>query len=57
MRAGGAGHLLADPGKTSACKRSHLFLRWMVRKDQVDPGGWANVPAAALTISCECAHL
>lgn len=47
-REGDAGHLLADPLKTSACKRSHLFLRWMVRKDQVDPGGWPNVPASAL---------
>ncbi len=35
-----AGHLLADPLKNSACKRSFLFLRWMVRKDRVDPGGW-----------------
>ncbi|WP_321493770.1 TIGR02757 family protein [uncultured Desulfobacter sp.] len=56
LRAGDAGHLLADPGKTSACKRSHLFLRWMVRKDQVDPGGWSNVPAAALTCPVD-AHM
>ncbi len=35
-----AGHLLADPLKKSACKRSCLFLRWMIRKDRVDPGGW-----------------
>lgn len=42
------GHLLADPGKTSACKRSHLFLRWMVRKDAVDPGGWASVSPVQL---------
>lgn len=48
LQAGGAGHLLADPQKNSACKRSHLFLRWMVRKDQVDPGGWTSVPASAL---------
>lgn len=56
MQAGGSGHLLADPGKTSACKRSHLFLRWMVRKDQVDPGGWSHVPAAALTCPVD-AHM
>ncbi|HAR32734.1 MAG TPA: TIGR02757 family protein [Desulfobacter sp.] len=56
LQAGGAGHLLADPGKTSACKRSHLFLRWMVRKDQVDPGGWSNVPTAALTCPVD-AHM
>ncbi len=47
-RAGDVGHLLADPEKTSACKRSHLFLRWMVRKDEVDPGGWARVSPARL---------
>ncbi len=56
IQAGGAGHLLADPQKTSACKRSHLFLRWMIRKDQVDPGGWSNVPAAALTCPVD-AHM
>ena len=56
VAAGGAGHLLADPVKASACKRSHLFLRWMVRKDQVDPGGWPNVPAAALTCPVD-AHM
>jgi uncharacterized protein (TIGR02757 family) len=42
-RAGNVGHLLADPKKTSACKRSRLFLRWMVREDAVDPGGWDDV--------------
>jgi uncharacterized protein (TIGR02757 family) len=40
---GACGHLLADPAKNSACKRSHLFLRWMVRSDRVDPGGWDRV--------------
>lgn len=44
------GHLLADPGKSSACKRSHLFLRWMIRHDRVDPGCWQDVPAAKLII-------
>jgi uncharacterized protein (TIGR02757 family) len=47
---GPTGHLLADPGKTSACKRSHLFLRWMVRKDLVDPGGWNSVSPGQLII-------
>ncbi len=32
--------LLADPKNGSACKRLFLFLRWMVRKDDVDCGGW-----------------
>ncbi len=32
--------LLPRPTGTSPCKRINLFLRWMVRSDQVDPGGW-----------------
>ena len=43
-------HLLADPNKTSACKRSHLFLRWMVRKDEVDPGCWSQVEPSKLIV-------
>lgn len=35
------GHLLTDPARGSACKRWHLMLRWLVRRDEVDPGGWA----------------
>ncbi len=49
-QAGPTGHLLADPNKTSACKRSHLFLRWMVRRDDVDPGGWDSVSPGQLII-------
>lgn len=44
------GHLLADPEKNSACKRSHLFLRWMVRQDDVDPGGWDRIDPGQLII-------
>lgn len=44
------GHLLPDPGKTSACKRLHLYLRWMVRKDRVDPGGWRCVAPSELMV-------
>ncbi len=33
--------LVASPSSGSACKRWHLFLRWMVRCDAVDPGGWS----------------
>ncbi|MEX1299774.1 MAG: TIGR02757 family protein [Desulfotignum sp.] len=47
---GACGHLLADPAKNSACKRSHLFLRWMVRCDAVDPGGWDQVRPEQLMI-------
>jgi len=47
---GDAGILVADPDKKSACKRNNLFLRWMVRKDSVDPGGWEKIPKSALVI-------
>ena len=42
--------LLPLPERGSACKRHHLFLRWMVRKDGVDPGGWDPVSPAQLVI-------
>ena len=41
--------LLVDPSRGSACKRLNLMLRWLVRTDGVDPGGW-NLPAYKLTI-------
>jgi uncharacterized protein (TIGR02757 family) len=44
------GHLLPRPERGSACKRFHLFLRWMVRRDAVDPGGWEDVPPALLIV-------
>ena len=44
------GHLLADPKKKSACKRSLLFLRWMIRKDLVDPGGWDKASPSQLIV-------
>jgi len=44
------GHLLPDPSRGSACKRLCLMLRWLVRKDRVDPGGWSGVPASKLLI-------
>lgn len=37
------GHLLADPARRSACKRLMLYLRWMVRRDAVDPGCWRGI--------------
>ena len=32
--------LLPSPGEGGACKRAHLFLRWMVRSGDVDLGLW-----------------
>ena len=43
-------HSVPSPTKGSACKRLNLFLRWMVRSDEVDPGGWENVPASMLIV-------
>ena len=42
--------LLPSPGKGSACKRLNLFLRWMVRADDVDPGGWRRVAPGLLIV-------
>ncbi len=42
--------LLPDPAKGSAMKRLHLFLRWMVRHDRVDPGTWLNLSPARLLV-------
>ena len=44
------GHLLPHPGRKSACKRLNLYLRWMVREDDVDPGGWYTVPPGRLLV-------
>lgn len=48
--------LLPDPARGSACKRLHLFLRWMVRRDEVDPGGWNGVPSSKLVVPLD-AHM
>jgi uncharacterized protein (TIGR02757 family) len=53
LRAGCGGHrnyLLTSPRDGSACKRLNLYLRWMVRRDEVDPGVWTGVPAAKLVV-------
>jgi uncharacterized protein (TIGR02757 family) len=42
--------LLPHPGRGGACKRLNLFLRWMVRRDEVDPGGWEMVPKSKLVV-------
>lgn len=35
--------LIASPAGGSACKRMVLWLRWMVRYDEIDPGGWTTL--------------
>jgi uncharacterized protein (TIGR02757 family) len=49
-RQSGVRYLLADPQKGSPCKRLNLFLRWMVRCDDVDPGLWTQVDPARLVV-------
>ena len=46
----GLKYLLASPNQGSACKRLNLFLRWMVRDDDVDTGLWKSVDKARLVV-------
>ena len=46
----GLKYLLTDPSRASACKRLNLFLRWMVRDDNVDAGLWKSIDKAKLII-------
>jgi uncharacterized protein (TIGR02757 family) len=46
----GCNSVLPSPADGSACKRLHLFLRWMVRRDAVDPGGWDGIAPSKLVV-------
>ncbi len=47
----GLSYLLPSPRKGSACKRLHMFLRWVVRRsDGVDLGLWEEVSPSKLII-------
>ena len=46
----GLKYLLTSPTDGSACKRLNLFLRWMVRDDDVDLGLWKSVAKAKLIV-------
>lgn len=48
--AAGKNSLICRPSDGSACKRHWLFLKWMVRFDAVDPGGWDRCDPARLVI-------
>lgn len=43
-------YLLPTPENGSACKRANLFLKWMIRKDDVDPGCWSKISASKLIV-------
>ena len=46
----GLKYLLVNPTQGSACKRLNLFLRWMVRNDDVDTGLWKSIDKAKLIV-------
>jgi uncharacterized protein (TIGR02757 family) len=42
--------LFPSPSDGSACKRWNLYLRWMVRGDDIDFGIWNGIPRRALIV-------
>ena len=46
----GVCYFFPRPSTGSACKRLNLFLRWMVRRDEVDLGVWTRVSASRLIV-------
>jgi uncharacterized protein (TIGR02757 family) len=49
-RSKGLAFLLAGPSLGGAAKRLNLFLRWMVRSDDVDAGLWRSVDKSKLIV-------
>jgi uncharacterized protein (TIGR02757 family) len=46
----GVSYFFARPSTGGACKRLNLYLRWMVRRDEVDLGVWTRVTASRLIV-------
>ena len=46
----GVCYFFPRPSAGSACKRLNLFLRWMVRRDEIDLGVWTSVPPSKLVV-------
>jgi uncharacterized protein (TIGR02757 family) len=46
----GVGYFFPRPSSGSGCKRLNLFLRWMVRRDEVDLGAWTRIPPSKLIV-------
>lgn len=42
--------LFPSPKSGSACKRLCMFMRWMVRSDEIDFGVWNEIPTSVLII-------
>jgi uncharacterized protein (TIGR02757 family) len=50
VRSKGVCYFFPRPSAGSACKRLNLFLRWMVRRDQLDLGVWTRVSPSQLIV-------
>jgi uncharacterized protein (TIGR02757 family) len=46
----GVCYFFPRPSSGSACKRLNLFLRWMVRRDEIDLGVWTRVTSSRLIV-------
>ena len=46
----GVYYFFSRPSTGGACKRLNLFLRWMVRSDGIDPGGWTAIRPSQLVV-------
>lgn len=43
-------NLFPDPARGSAAKRVFMYLRWMTRRDAVDPGHWRDADPSRLVV-------
>lgn len=50
IKPAGLMQFIPSPAKGSTCKRSTLFLRWMIRDKDIDLGIWKNIPINKLVI-------
>jgi uncharacterized protein (TIGR02757 family) len=46
----GVAYFFPRPSAGSGCKRLNLFMRWMVRRDELDLGVWTRVSPARLIV-------
>jgi uncharacterized protein (TIGR02757 family) len=46
----GVCYFFPRPSAGSACKRLNLFMRWMVRRDEIDLGVWTKIDPSRLVV-------
>jgi uncharacterized protein (TIGR02757 family) len=46
----GVAYFFARPSSGGACKRLNLYLRWMVRRDEIDLGVWTRITPERLIV-------